>query len=149
MLFSGQMTSQENMVETLKSFIFKIHRVKFSVWPNTCLFGQKLTLAPAGICFTGGGNIVNSPISALRSISSNGSRRVNTNYGTHGRGFSGRSPMTRDNDYRYQNNRDYENRYRNNMNEGQSNSNRRMGDNTTPWSWNPNNGNRPYNKIKQ
>lgn len=35
------------MIKT-KSFIFEIHRAKFSVGPNLCLFGQKLTLAPAG-----------------------------------------------------------------------------------------------------
>lgn len=93
-----------------------------------------------------GGNVVNSLVSALRSLSTGNNRRLGSDYVSRERGFSGRSPMPGNNNYRYSNDRNYNNRYNNNMNRRPYNPNNTLGDNNiTPWSWNPNNNNKPSN----
>lgn len=91
------------------------------------------------------GNIVNSLVSALRTFSIDANKRLAPNNAIRGRGFSGRSPLVQNNNYRYPYNRGYDNRYNNGINRGQYNPNGTMGDNSSPWSWNPSGSNRQGN----
>lgn len=88
------------------------------------------------------GNLMTTLVSALQGNTINSGGQSMQRFGIRGRNFSGRSPMPNNNYPRFPNNRNNDYRSYNRNNNFNSN---QVRDNSTPWSWNQNGGNRPWN----